>query len=113
MKKLLALLMVLSISWLPRLKASSLVPLADFTGGNTTVQLSTLAARCEFIQVISDPGNANPIRFGTGSTISSTFGLRIAPGAAYNTPVTGQPYVLSSFYIYIATGDIAYVAYSN
>lgn len=89
-------------------------PWVDFIGTGVVVKLSApLVNRCSWIQIIADPANAAPIRFGD-SSISSTNGLKIAAGAGYTTPVSfSGAYDPNAHYLYIANGDKAYAAYGD
>lgn len=94
--------------------ATDLFPLADISGASSTTYIAQNSQLCvQYIQIVAGSSNASAVRFGTGS-ITSSFGLAIAAGAGYNTPVvTGQCYPLASYKIYVASGDKAYVAYGN
>ena len=95
------------------MKPTNVHPLPKITGSSTQVQLSTVAISCKWIQVIAPSGNTNSVFFGD-STTSATVGLPIAPGGGYNTPTCDScTYVLSGAYVYVSSGDSAYVAYGQ
>ena len=89
---------------------SNLTPIA---GSSATVRISTSTARANWIQIISPSTNANTIMFGD-STTSATTGLPIAPGGGYNTPTCPNClYTPNAHYVYVVTGDTAYLAFGN
>ncbi len=88
--------------------------LATITGSGAKVALSTnTKTKASWIQIITDPGNTDPVYFGD-STVASGTGLQIAKGAGYNTPPCSScVYSLAATYIYVSNNDKAYIAFGN
>src|SRR6266702_1977275 len=88
--------------------------IATITGANAAVAISTdSTARASWVQVIAGSSNSGSVMFGD-STVSSTQGLPIAAGGGYNTPACNTcVYTLNAVYVYVWTGDKAYVACGN
>lgn len=75
----------------------------DITGSGAAVQIAS-SGTARWVQIIADPGNANPIRVGDAQ-VSSTRGARIAAGGGLMLPPQGQSYGLQYIYVYAASGD--------
>jgi hypothetical protein len=87
--------------------------LADFTGANTTVQISSTNITARWIDfAVTGSGT---VRIGDSATTSSR-GLPVPTGSGYTTPPmndqAGSPaYSLAAFYAYVPTGATLSVAY--
>jgi hypothetical protein len=88
---------------------------ADLTGNAGTQQVSASATTCRFVQFVALSTNTAVIRAGD-SNVSSTRGVPLAAGGAWNTPASSNVnfvYALNSFYFYAASGDKLSVTCGN
>ena len=95
---------------------SSVNTLATINGTGAAVALSSNPnIRANWIQVVTDSKtlNTSNVMFGD-YTVTSTRGLPIGPGYGYTTPPCAScVYPLSTSYVYVAVGDVAYVTWGN
>ena len=76
----------------------------DISGASTTTQLSTTLG-CDSLQLIAPAANSASVRWGDSSTSSTRGGVVPAGGAQFFPPSSSNYYLLSSIYVYVATGD--------
>lgn len=88
--------------------------LATISGTGAAVQISTdTQTRATWIQVYAPVTNVSNVMFGDSQT-SATRGLPVTPGNGYNTPTCSTcVYTLGATYVYVASGDKAYIAFGN
>jgi len=83
------------------------------TGTSTTqVVSSTIAFGASWVQLVAPAGNSSTSRVGD-STITSTTGIPLAPGAGMMLPYVGVgSYSLRQLNTYVATGDTLSVTWA-